>query len=516
VFRRFLVYLALIHGLTAQTRLQLKNGPTQLSALFSSQPAHVLVAVSPDTPPAFADLLAQRGARIVRTLPLGHYLISVPAGIDLSDLQLASALQLDASLKVSAALNTDGYYVVEFHPDVSASDAAGLLLLNGFVVHPRPDMAPSHVLVEGTLAGAWELAQNDEVAYIFGASDDLIQGNPVYPCASAVTTTGGGIGQYIATYGDGWDGPGNGSAALTYSFQVLTTKVPQAQVIAQFQRVFDAWTKAAAVTFTQVSQTDASRNINIFFASGDHGDPYPFDGPGGVLAHTFFPSPPNPEPLAGDMHLDADENWQVGADIDIFSVALHEMGHALGLGHSDNPAAVMYPYYKRANQLTADDISTVQTLYAAASTGSAVPSTPGSPATTAPGFTPPPIPTSPSSPATPSGPPSGVTITTQAAVTATGATVDLTGSASGGFGALTVSWSTDRGQSGIADGIATWRISALAGAEWYYQRDHYGHGFRSDFDIDGWWSREPRVALRRAILLPRPLLLQLRRRPPFS
>jgi len=106
--------------------------------------------------------------------------------------------------------------------------------------------------VEGTLAGAWKLAQNDEVAYIFGASDDLIQGNPVHPCASALTTVGG-IGQYIATYGDGWDGPGKGSAALTYSFQALTAKIPQAQVMAQFQRVFDEWSKAVAVTFTQVS-----------------------------------------------------------------------------------------------------------------------------------------------------------------------------------------------------------------------------------------------------------------------
>jgi len=209
VFSRLVLFVALISGLAAQTRLQLKNGPSQLSALFSSQPAHVLIATSPDTPAGFADLLAQRGARIVRTLPLDHYLISAPAGIDFSDLQFSSALQLDASLKVSAALNADGFYVVEFHPDISAGDAASLLVSDGFLVHSRPDMAPSHLLVEGTLAGAWKLAQDDAVAYIFGASDDLIQGNPVRPCASAVTTAGG-IGQYIATYGDGWDGPGNG------------------------------------------------------------------------------------------------------------------------------------------------------------------------------------------------------------------------------------------------------------------------------------------------------------------
>jgi len=85
-----------------------------------------------------------------------------------------------------------------------------------------------------------------------------------------------------------------------------------------------------------VSASDP-RTIDIFFASGAHGDPYAFDGPGGVLAHHFLSAPPNSEPVAGDMHLDAEENWNAGASIDLFSVVLHETGHALGLAHSDNP-----------------------------------------------------------------------------------------------------------------------------------------------------------------------------------
>ena len=42
--------------------------------------------------------------------------------------------------------------------------------------------------------------------------------------------------------------------------------------------------------------------------------------------------PLNPEPIAGDMHFDNDESWRIGANLDVFSVALHETGHALGLG----------------------------------------------------------------------------------------------------------------------------------------------------------------------------------------
>uniref|UniRef100_A0A672FZC7 Collagenase 3 n=1 Tax=Salarias fasciatus TaxID=181472 RepID=A0A672FZC7_SALFA len=100
-----------------------------------------------------------------------------------------------------------------------------------------------------------------------------------------------------------------------------------------------------------VSQTRESTvqlgeaDIVISFHSGDHEDGSPFDGSGGILAHAFLPG----SGIGGDVHFDAEEDWSFNSTgYSLFVVAVHEFGHALGLPHSPDPGAVMYPAYNFA------------------------------------------------------------------------------------------------------------------------------------------------------------------------
>ncbi|XP_078082884.1 stromelysin-3 isoform X2 [Mustelus asterias] len=148
---------------------------------------------------------------------------------------------------------------------------------------------------------------------------------------------------------------------LTYKIVRFPWQLSQAKVRHTIAEAVRIWSDVTPLTFTEVQDTRA--DIMIEFTRYWHGDNLPFDGPGGVLAHAFYPQTPQ----AGNIHFDYDELWTTDSNkgTDLLQVTAHEFGHALGLQHSRVPKSLMSPYYTSHYPLglAEDDKQGIQYLY---------------------------------------------------------------------------------------------------------------------------------------------------------
>ena len=85
----------------------------------------------------------------------------------------------------------------------------------------------------------------------------------------------------------------------------------------------------------------------------------------GQLAFAFLPPAFNGGTNAGDIFFNTAQWWQTnGTTYDLLTVAIHEFGHALCMGHSQINTADMYASYHGADQsTTSDDATGIQSTY---------------------------------------------------------------------------------------------------------------------------------------------------------
>ncbi|KAG8451709.1 hypothetical protein GDO86_003775, partial [Hymenochirus boettgeri] len=149
---------------------------------------------------------------------------------------------------------------------------------------------------------------------------------------------------------------------LTYRIVNWPWYLSQHQVKQAVKAAFQLWSNVSSLTFSEALRDPA--DIRLAFFDGDHNDGVgnAFDGPGGALAHAFFPR-------RGEAHFDNAERWSLnGKGRNLFVVLAHEIGHTLGLQHSPFKNALMFSYYKKLSKdyvLTFDDILAIQNLYGA-------------------------------------------------------------------------------------------------------------------------------------------------------
>ncbi len=186
--------------------------------------------------------------------------------------------------------------------------------------------------------------------------------------------------------GDGWDGGGEGSALLTWHMEGSTPDMATGQRQALIGAL-QAWANVANISFVEVPVANLTSSIDFHFVTGDHsniepheqGDPdCPFDNAGGTYAHAGFPPDAagtcgggSQESYAGNVHFDEMETWSTvinsgDAGLDLLTVAVHEVGHAIGLTHSTAPDIMRpsFAYQTPYGGVTQNDINNLLSGYA--------------------------------------------------------------------------------------------------------------------------------------------------------
>ncbi|XP_059176612.1 matrix metallopeptidase-21-like [Physella acuta] len=171
------------------------------------------------------------------------------------------------------------------------------------------------------------------------------------------------LGKYLGENGEIFNKKVVRWRVLTTGF---STRIPVEDQRATIDLAFRMWSEVIPMRFTEDNKGHINDiDIEIAFGKGSHVDClHDFDGNGGEIAHSWS---------AGNMHFDDEENFKsirshTKDGIYLLRVAVHEIGHVLGLSHTNKSQSIMYAIYHSEIldpqfELTKDDRRDIQAIY---------------------------------------------------------------------------------------------------------------------------------------------------------
>lgn len=143
------------------------------------------------------------------------------------------------------------------------------------------------------------------------------------------------------------------SAGSFYGFEAAIATPAYQQAI---RLAFLTWEKFADIDFVEIADSAVS-NIRLGFDT--------LDGPRGQIGQSTWLKAGN-RISHSEIAFDLAETWSVGpvsGAMNLLTVAIHEIGHSIGLAHSDDIGSIMYPALSGEERVSAADIAAIQGLY---------------------------------------------------------------------------------------------------------------------------------------------------------
>ncbi len=167
-----------------------------------------------------------------------------------------------------------------------------------------------------------------------------------------------------------------GPQAATFSRPAITSAIDTPFEQLQVTNAFSAWSSVSGLKFEQVADVSSGAVADIRIGFADFTDGGKYAGSSGQMLGTAYSSWSGIYFKPGAMVVLQDPTfwaWNTdstgnatykGTSVSAQQILTHEIGHALGLQHSDTPDDIMYELVSLQNRVfSADDINGIQALY---------------------------------------------------------------------------------------------------------------------------------------------------------